>query len=547
MTQVTPSAAGPSDTRSAGHAIVEQLVALGAQRAYLVPGESFLDVLDGMHGSRLDAVVCRQEGGAGFMALAEGRLTGAPGIVMVTRGPGAANAAIAVHTAYQDATPLLLLVGLIPVADRDRDSFQEFDPRAWFGSTAKKVVVLDDPARAPETIRDAWHLAVSGRPGPVVVGLPEDLLPQPCDLPTQPARTAPVAACDPQPVLDVIAAGSRPVIVVGGDGFSAEGSADLRRFAESWELSVVSDFRADDKLDHASPSWCGHLGYGRTEAAAGLLEDADVVVLVGCPRGDVLTDGYRIGMRPRVTALVLPDPDLVAHAGDADVHLLAMPDAFCAAAAAVAAPADRPWAERTRRGHEAYEQEVAAHADGATRGVDLGVVMGRLAERLEPDAIVTFGAGNHAIWAQRYLPHHSCPSVLAPRNGAMGFGVPAAVAATLVDPGRRVVTVAGDGCFLMNGQELAVAAARGSRLLALVVDNGQFGTIREHQEAHYPGRVSGTQLANPDFAALAEAHGGLGLRATTTQEALDALEKALAHEGLALVHLVTDPAILGPR
>jgi len=560
----------PEPSRSAGHAVVEQLLALGVRRAYLVPGESFLDVLDGMHGSDLDAVVCRQEGGAGFMALAEARLNGGVGVAMVTRGPGAANAAIAVHTAWQDCTPMVLFVGLIPVADRGRESFQEFGIEGWFGTTAKEVVVLDDPSRACTIVRDAVHLARSGRPGPVVVGLPEDLLREPCPQPVAAPRALPrgVSVDDVARLTDLVRAASRPVVVCGGDRFDDRASADLRRWVETWALPVLSDFRAQDKLDHDSPSWCGPLGYGRSDAAARLLDEADVVVHLDSVRGDVLSDGYTLGAQGARVILVSTDPGAHGHEGPVDLHVLASPGSVLAVLAGSAAtgahsrpdttpptePPWRVWAEAARREHVRWAtprpapviEEPVIEAELAEAPVDLGAVLARLAERMDPDAVVTYGAGNHAIWAQRFLPHHRCPSLLAPRNGAMGFGVPAAVAAAITQPGRQVVTVAGDGCFLMNAQELAVAAGREARLLALVVDNAQYGTIRAHQEAHHPGRVSGTFLENPDFALLAEGYGGRGWTARTTEEALAALDAALLHDGVALVHLLVGHDVLAP-
>ncbi|XVX20261.1 thiamine pyrophosphate-dependent enzyme [Actinomycetota bacterium] len=534
--------------RTAGHAIVEQLAALDITHAHLVPGESYLDVLDGLHGSAIDAVVCRHEGGAAFMAMAHARLTGGVGVAMVTRGPGAANAAIGVHTAYQDGTPLVLFVGLIPVADRDRESFQEFSLEGWFGTTAKRVFVLDDATRAAAVTRDAVHAARSGRPGPVVVGLPEDVLVEQCDQAVLPARALPVtehtgSAAD---LAAELASAQRPLVVVGGDLFSQKGSDDLRRWVEAWGLPVVSDFRAHDKLDHDSPSWCGFLGYGRADTSARLLDEADHVVFLDAVNSDVLSDGYRLGDPDRSVTVVGLEPRLLAHDGRVDRHLLAHPDALCAALAETASPDARPWTGWVEQARAGWVEFATPQPDGVGDGVDMGALMAALVPRLERDAVVTYGAGNHAIWAQRYLPSHACPSVLAPRNGAMGFGVPAAVAAAIAEPGRRVVTVAGDGCFLMNGQELAVASARGARVLAIVMDNGQYGTIRAHQEAHYPGRVSGTQLANPDFALLAQGYGGLGITARTTDEAVGALDELLAHDGVTLLHVVADPAVLAP-
>ncbi len=540
-----------SETATAGHAVVRELEALGVERVYCVPGESYLDVLDGLHDSTITTVVCRQEGGAGFMAIAESRLTRRLGVAMVTRGPGAANAAIAVHTAWQDATPMLLFVGLVPVGDRHREAFQEFDLAGWFGTTAKGVVTLDSPDRATELVADAAHLARSGRPGPVVIGLPEDVLLEPGPHGTTPTRALADGAVSPYEVnrvAETLRGASRPVVVVGGDRWTAGSGEDLAAWAEAWHLPVVTDFRTQDVIDNASPAFAGWLGFDDRSPAAELLADADVVCFVGCGSSDVLSGGYRRSAPGRRSLLVDADPALSTHTGGVDLHALCAPGPFVAAMARTR-PGAAPEGDRERwwaGARAAQERLVAPHADAPTRGVDLAEAMALLRARMAPDAVVTYGAGNHALWAQRYLTHHSYPSLLAPRNGAMGFGVPAAVAAAIAEPGRQVVSVAGDGCFLMNGQELSTAAAHGAAPLVVVVDNGQYGTIRQHQERSYPGRVNGTALHNPDFAAYARAFGGFGVTARTTEEVGPALDAAFASGTLAVVHLIVDPEVLHP-
>ncbi|MBN6039015.1 thiamine pyrophosphate-dependent enzyme [Amycolatopsis sp. 195334CR] len=531
---------------SAGHLVVRQLERSGVERVYCVPGESYLDVLDGLYDSPIDTVVCRHEGGAGFMAVAEGRLTGRPGVAMVTRGPGAANAAIAAHTAWQDATPMVLFAGLIPAGQRYRESFQEFDPNAWFGSTAKRVLVLDDPAAAAEIVAEAMQVAVTGRPGPVVVGLPETTLTEPTDgvtlPPRAPARPAPSPA-DLDAVAALLAEAKAPVVVAGGEGWTEQAARDLAEWAEAAALPVLTDFRAYDAIDHDSPCYAGSLGYGRSASAAEVLRGSDLQLWLGCPRGDVPTDSYTLGM-DAASVYIGPDPAAHGHTGRLDATVVATPAAFVAAARAVLV---RPDADRVpmRTAHEAHRVWSRPLPDG-DRGVDLGAAFGILRRALESDPVVTYGAGNHAIWPQRYLPAHRPGSLLAPRNGAMGFGVPAAVAAALVQPGRRVLSVAGDGCFMMNGQELAVAVERCLPVLVLIVDNGCYATIRAHQEAHYPGRPSGTGLSNPDFAELAKAYGAFGATVTHTGEFEEALGKALACPGPAVLHLHTDPSTRGP-
>ncbi|MFK4267644.1 thiamine pyrophosphate-dependent enzyme [Streptomyces milbemycinicus] len=539
---------------SAGHLIVAQLEREGVRRIYGVPGESFLDVLDGLHDSPMSTVVTRHEGGAGFMALAEGRLTGLPGVAIVTRGPGAANAFIAVHTAYQDATPLVLFVGLIPVPDRGREAFQEFDLSGWFGSTAKKVVMLDDPTAAARVVSEAVHAARSGRPGPVVIGLPEDVLTRPA----APSRTVqPLAVARPRAaeaelkeLVGRFERARRPLVVVGGEGWTTQSGRELIRWATERSVPVLADFRAYDAVPHdldGSGAYAGSLGYGRSDHAARLLDDADLAVFLGAPRGDVLSDGYTRGLGSE-TVLVLPG-DAPGHCGRIDQFIAAHAPSFVLdlVTAPAALRADVAWFRAARVAHTRFRTPAPAAdpvADDAF--VDLTAVMGMLRQELAPDAVITYGAGNHALWPARYLPHQAPASLIAPRNGAMGMGIPAAVAASLAFPGREVVSVAGDGCFLMNGQELATAVGHGAVFVALVVDNGCYATIREHQEDAYPGRPSGTQLTNPDFAAWARSYGAYGETVAATRGFRDAFRRARASGLPAVLHLIQDPTVRAP-
>ncbi|MEV8338694.1 thiamine pyrophosphate-dependent enzyme [Leucobacter sp. NPDC077196] len=552
-------------SQSAGHLIVRTLEAHGVQRVYAVPGESYLDVLDGLHDSSIDTVVCRQEGGAGFMALTEGRLTGRPGIAMVTRGPGAANAMIAIHTAWQDATALVLFVGLIPVADRERDSFQEFSLTGWFGSTAKRVMTIDDADRAGELVAEAMRTAAAGRPGPVVIGLPEDVLVELTDA----APSAPTPVPDPQPsaaeitaLTERLARAERPAIVAGGDGWHGGAGRALLEFAVGAGVPVFTDWRAYDAVPHEGPAWAGWLGYGRADAVAEGYAAADLLVLVGCGRSDVMSDGYRLGFEAE-TVLVTMDPEATMHAGRIDQQVLAAPAAFVGAletvdVAAARGSRDAEW----MRGRAEAQQRFAAHRPDASvpgvagasgipaetehPGVDLGVAFGELDDRLEGQAVLTFGAGNATIWAHRFVRHLTPASLVGARNGAMGLAVPAAVAASLAFPDRRAVAVCGDGDFMMNGQELATAFAHGGKPLVIVVDNGVYGTIVQHQEKHYPGRPSGTRMANPDFAEWMRAFGGHGERVERTEDFTEALDRALAADGPALIHVLIDDTVMPP-
>ena len=536
---------------TAGHLIVAQLERAGVRRVYGVPGESFLDVLDGLHDSSIETVVTRHEGGAGFMAVAEGRLTELPGVAMVTRGPGAANAFIAIHTAHQDATPLILFVGLIPVADRGRESFQEFDINAWFGSTAKKVVTLDDAASAARVVDDAIFTALSGRPGPVVIGLPEDVLVHTVDSGTvEPRRVARTEATGAglAELEERLAACTRPLVVVGGEGWDQASSEALAGWAERHGIPVLADFRAYDAVPHDSGSYAGYLGYARSDANARRLDAADLLLFVGCVRSDVLSDGYTRGL-DAVTVVVNPDADLKGHFGRVDQHLQAHVAAFAAALAGTG-PAVHPaagWLAEARADYENFSTAQPDSSGADARYVDLNVVMEVLKQEMDDDAVITYGAGNHSLWAARYLRHNAANSLAAPRNGAMGMGIPAAVAASLAYPGRQVISVAGDGCFLMNGQEIATAMGHGARFVALVVDNGIFATIREHQEHHYPGRPSGTHMANPDFAALARSYGGYGERVDSAADFAPAFRRAVESGVPAVLHLPQDPAVRSPK
>lgn len=521
---------------------------------YGVPGESFLDVLDGLHDSPISTVVTRHEGGAGFMALAEGRLTGLPGVAMVTRGPGAANAFIAVHTAYQDATPMLLFVGLVPVPDRGRESFQEFDLTGWFGSTAKKVVMLDDPTAAARVVAESVHVARSGRPGPVVIGLPEDVLTLPAGTsrPVQPlAVPRPRAAeAELKQLVRRFEHARRPLIVVGGEGWSAESGQELMRWATRHSIPVLADFRAYDAVPHdlrGTGAYAGSLGYGRGDHAARLLDEADLTVFLGAPRGDVLSDGYTRGLDSE-TVLVLPG-DAQGHSGRIDQFVSAHAPSFVLDLVTTPASpdADVAWFKAAGEAHAHFSTpapEPTASDDDTY--VDLTAVMSVLREELTPDTVITYGAGNHALWPTCHLPHRTPASLVAPRNGAMGMGIPAAVAASLVFPGREVVSVAGDGCFLMNGQELATAVGHGAVFVALVVDNGCYATIREHQEGAYPGRPSGTRLTNPDFAAWARSYGAYGETVTSHHGFREAFRRARASGLPAVLHLIQDPAVRAP-
>ena len=556
-----------TQSRLAGHALVEALIAQGIDTVFGVPGESYLAALDGFHehAARIRFVACRHEGGASFMADAQGKLSGWPGICFVTRGPGASNAAIGLHTAFQDSTPMVLFIGQVASDQRDREAFQELDYRQVFGpgtlGMAKWVAEVQHADRLPEYVARAFHTAMQGRPGPVVVVLPEDMLSTstaapvlPCVVPAH-AWPAPGALRNARSMLTQA---ERPLAIVGGFGWTAESARGLQRFAEAWQLPVACAFRFQDTFDNHHALYAGDVGIGINPRLAARVREADLILAIGVRLGEMTTGGYSHLAVPR------PQQRLVhLHAGAeelgrvyaADVLLQCAPALAGQALATLEPPVGvRRWADWTASAHADYE---ANHEAAAVTPLDMAQVI-KTVQRLAPaDTIYTNGAGNFSAWLHRYtryagLQHHG-RTQLAPTSGAMGYGVPAAVAASLLCPGRTVVNIAGDGDFLMTGQELATARAQGAgtgrgKLISIVVDNGTFGTIRMHQEREYPGRVSGSDLrANPDFAALARAYGWRASLVAASAEFEPAFAAALAAGAPTLIHLRLDTDVSMPR
>lgn len=543
--------------QSAGHLIVESLEAHGVDRVFTVPGESFLDVLDGLHDSSVQNVVCRQEGGVTYMAEAHGKLTGRPGVAMVTRGPGASNAFVGVHLAWQDSTPLVLFVGLVPVAHREKEAFQEFDPHQWFGSQAKRVMVLDDPDRASEYVAEAFFAASSGRPGPMVVGLPEDVITQRTDAPVVPPLPVAEGAVSAEDLAELAAAletAERPAIMLGGPRWTPEAAAQVSGFAERHGIPVVSDWRAGDRIRTDSPVAVGELGYSRTEDSVRVLRDADLLLVVGTTLSDIPTDGFTLRQeRSARNWVVNVDAALRQHSGAVARHVLASPVAFGRAVAGLDLgehPDWTGWLEPAASAHREHMRIPSTAGNNAPGTADMELVVKALLPHLPEDTAVTTGSGNHTAWAQRYVPKGGYPCHFSVRNGTMGYSVPSAVAVSLAQPERFVLSVSGDGEFLMNSQELATAVQYGAHPLIVVVDNGQYGTIRAHQERHYPGRVSGTQLRNPDFAAVARGYGAFGARLERNEDIegviADGVRAVTEDRVPAVVHVVADPAKLLP-
>ena len=533
--------------RHGGQILVDALKANGVSRVFSVPGESFLAALDGLHDSRIHNVVCRQEGGAAMMAEAHGKLTGRPGVAFVTRGPGATNASAGVHVARQDSTPMILFVGQIARGDTDREAFQEVDYRAMFSPLAKWVAQIDQTDRIAEYVRRAFSIAMSGRPGPVVLALPEDMLSDRAEVPDLPAAARPmtdVATNAIDAVAQALAAARRPLVIAGGGQWSEVAAADLARFAERWDLPVAVPFRRQDRMDNRLPHYVGDLGVGMNPKLGEALREADVILSLGSRLGDTLTAGYTLMDPARPAARVIhvhPDPDEMGHLWQPDPGLVADPRQVISALADLPAPAGAwsDWRANLRARYEAWQQPKPT--PGAVR---MERVVSWLSDTLPEDAILTNGAGNYAAFLHRYFRWKRYGTQLAPTSGSMGYGLPAAISAKLAHPDRVVVCMAGDGCLQMTITELSTAAQYGAHVIVIVANNGQYGTIRMHQEKHYPGRVSGTALFNPDFAALARAYGGHGETVTDGADFPDAFARALGADALALIELRLDPEAL---
>ncbi|MGI1664094.1 thiamine pyrophosphate-binding protein [Palleronia sp. KMU-117] len=533
--------------RHGGRILVDHLKAQGVARVFSIPGESFLAVLDGLYDSGIENVVCRHEGGATMMAEAHGKLTGRPGVAFVTRGPGATNGASGTHVARQDSTPMILFVGQIARGHRDREAFQEVDYRAVFGPLAKWVAEIDDVARLPEYLNRAFHVAMSGRPGPVVLALPEDMLAEHADVPDL-APTAPSAqgvdADALRAIRDRLGRARNPLIVAGGSGWTAQAAEDLRAFAEASGLPVAVTFRRQDHIDNRSASYVGDLGVGMNPKLAQRLQRADCLLILGSRFGDIPTQGYELmdPAAPGKTILhVHPDPDLPGTVFRSDVTLC-VPAPVAIRALLDGGPVTGDWADWTAAARAEYQAwQVPKESPGAVR---LEEVVRWLSDSLPEDAIVTNGAGNNAAWVHRYFTYKGYRSQLAPTSGSMGYGLPAAIAAKLEHPARTVVCFAGDGCFQMTGNEISTALQYGANVVVIVANNGRYGTIRMHQERTYPGRVSGTDLRNPDFAALARAHGGHGETVERTSDFPAAFARALASGTAAVIELRLDPEAL---
>ncbi|WP_235040864.1 thiamine pyrophosphate-binding protein [Vreelandella profundi] len=540
------------NVRHGGQVLVEALKTQGVERVFCVPGESYLAALDALYESGVETIVARNEGGASMMAEADGKLTGQPGIAFVTRGPGATNASCGVHVAFQDSTPMILFIGQVASDQRDREAFQEVDYRAMFNPLAKWVAEIDRVDRIPEYISHAFHVAQSGRPGPVVLSLPEDMLSSECDnVDIVPAAVLPsgkAADSDVHAVLELLASAERPLIIAGGGSWSQRAADALGQFAQTAGLPVGASFRCQDYLDNRHANYIGDIGIGINPKLAERVRNADVILALGSRLGEMTTSGYTLLTPP------MPKQTLIhVHADSSEIGRVYRPDLgvvanaaefICQLAEAAKAPktSRERWIKEARADYEEWQQPQRTPGN-----LRMESVIAHLNEDLSDDAILTNGAGNYSAWLHRYYRYRGWRTQLAPTSGSMGYGLPAAIAAKLRHPERDVICLAGDGCFQMAMQEFGIACQYGANIIVLISNNGMYGTIRMHQERHYPGRPSGTNMLNPDFAALAKAYGGYGATVTSDEDFPTAFAHAKNAGVPAILDLKVAPQALSPK
>jgi acetolactate synthase-1/2/3 large subunit len=536
--------------RTGGHILIEQLALHGADTVFGVPGESFLAALDGMYQSqRVRFVNARHEGGGAMMADAYGKLTGRPGIVFATRGPGATNASAGVHVAFQDSTPLILLLGQVGRDMMEREAFQEIDYRLMFGPMAKWVAQIDDARRIPEMISRAFHTATSGRPGPVVLALPEDMLTDMVDAEDAPAylqRSITPGEPDLRQFAELLAAARKPFLIVGGGGWSDQARRDLEAFATAHEVPVGASFRCQDYFDNLHSAYGGHIGIGLDARIAERIRESDLVIALGARLGEATTSGYTMFDVPKPKqplVHVYPDPEEIGRVYSPTLGVVASSAAFAGAIKGLE-PKHGSRAEYLKAAHADYL--AVAEPTRSPGDVQLSQIVRGLSERLPLDTIICNGAGNYAVWVHRFWRYRQYRTELAPTSGSMGYGLPAAVAAKLQHPERTVIAFAGDGCFQMTGMEFVTAVENRLPIIVIVCNNGMYGTIRMHQERTYPGRVSGTDLVNPDFAAFARACGGFGVRVDRMEDFARAFDEAVAAGLPSIIELSISPEALTP-
>jgi acetolactate synthase-1/2/3 large subunit len=550
------------DSQLAGHLIVECLVAQGITHAFGVPGESYLAVLDGFHKyrERIQFVINRQEGGAAFMAEAAGKMTNRPGVCFVTRGPGATNASIGVHTAFQDSTPMVLFVGDVASDQRDREAFQEVEYNNFFGPStkgmAKRVERIDDADRIPEYVARAFATAMNGRPGPVVLVLPEDMLTKSTSARPLPRVEAVESWSDPgalRTLRELLLAARKPFVIAGGGGWTPQAAQALQRFAENWKLPVGNAFRFQDTFDNHHPLYAGDVGIGINPKLAARVRESDLIIAIGPRLGEMTTGGYTLLKPPKAAQKLVhihASAEELNRVYQADLAINATMNAAARSLEVLTAPPEVPWGDWAQAANADYLENLKPQP--LPGDIDMPAIVGLLQKHLPADALVTNGAGNFASWTHRFFRHHGLAkghkTQLAPTSGAMGYGVPAGIAANILS-GRVALTMAGDGDFLMTGQELATASQCGAKSIIVLLNNGMYGTIRMHQEREYPGRVesAGTRLANPDFVGLAKAYGYEGVRITKTGEFEAQLVAALERPQGTLIEVMLDPEVITTR
>jgi len=535
----------------AGRMLIANLESQGVTTLFTVPGESFLAALDGMHGSRIQPIICRQEGGAAMMAEAWGKLSGTPGILFVTRGPGAANAMSGLHIAQQDSTPLIMFLGLPPLGHDDRDAFQEIDTKGVFGTFVKWAAVVRDPERVGEYVSRAFHVAMSGRPGPVVLGLPEDMLV------TEVADRAPVEAAvsvraapdagQMRAFAQALSQAQRPLMICGGPGWSVDVREKIQAFAAHNAIPLASAFRQQDYIDNRHETYVGCAGIGIDEALADAIRQSDLLISVGARLGEMTTSGYTLVDSPQPKQKLVhvhPDPDELGMVYRADIPIAATAEAFVQALDDISpqVPDRGAHVAELRRAYETTLEPMVTPGD-----VQPGEVIATMTRTLPEDAIITNGAGNYSAFLHRYYQYKGFRTQLGPTCGSMGYGLPAAVAAKLAAPEKIVIAMAGDGCFMMTSQELATAAQYNLAVITIIFNNGMYGTIRMHQERDFPERTVATTLQNPDFAAFARAFGGHGETVSNTEDFEPALQRAIASGKPAVIEVTIDPEALTPR
>lgn len=542
---------GTTCMKNGGELIVESLIALGASKSFGIPGESYLAVLDALYDwqGKLDFVLCRNEGGAAYMAAAHGKLTGSPGICFVTRGPGVTNASVGLHTAMQDSAPMILFVGQVGTDLKEREAFQEINYRAVFGTMVKWATEIDRVERIPEMVSRAWVTATTGRPGPVVIALPEDMLTSETDakpLANAPAIAEPAAnAKTHEKVADLLKASKRPLIITGGCNWTAKGKSALEVFAEQSNIPTLVAFRYQDRFNNLSPVYAGEAGVGMPANVRKLIQECDTILAINIRFGEMTTDAY--------TLLDVPSPDktlIHVHPSDGEIGKIyqptlgihAGPNAFTEDLQSISGD----WSNWTKDARQAYE--AGFNAPEQPSPVDMVKVSSWLRETLPEDVIITNGAGNFSVWPNKFLQYGPKARLLAPQSGSMGYGLPAAIAAKIEHPEKTVVCFAGDGDFQMNCQELATALQSDAQPIVLIINNGTYGTIRAHQEREYPGRVSGTDMMkNPDFVALAKAYDFHAERVEKTEDFADAFNRALLSKTGAVLDIVVSAEAITPR